>query len=213
MVTTNANELGETSETRQDPRVKRTRELIQRAFMELVQERGFEALRVQDIAERATINRATFYAHFVDKYSLLDTMMKEQFAADMARRLEPGAPLTVANLRALASGIFALVDDLDGHCMPTNASAQNHHSIEAAVQRELAGYLTSWLRRAMPASITSASAPAIETAASVMSWAIFGAAQDWSRGERTTPLEVAVKRLVSALVDGVAQTTRIAIPG
>ena len=53
-----------------DPRVKRTRKLLQDALLELLAEKSFDAITVQDIAERSTINRATFYAHFVDKYDL-----------------------------------------------------------------------------------------------------------------------------------------------
>ncbi len=49
-----------TAEKRVDPRVKRTRELIVRAFNELVAEKGHAGFTVQEIAERATINRAMF---------------------------------------------------------------------------------------------------------------------------------------------------------
>src|SRR5205807_1741174 len=48
-----------------DPRVKRTRKLLQQAFIELFQEKGFASISIQDITERATVNRATFYAHRV----------------------------------------------------------------------------------------------------------------------------------------------------
>ena len=60
------------AEKRVDPRVRRTRELIVRAFDELVAEKGHTGLTVQEIAGRATINRATFYAHFADQYELFD---------------------------------------------------------------------------------------------------------------------------------------------
>ena len=50
-----------------DPRVKRTRGLILQAFGEILAEKGFHSLSVQDITEKAGINRATFYAHFEDK--------------------------------------------------------------------------------------------------------------------------------------------------
>jgi AcrR family transcriptional regulator len=178
--------------------------------MELIQEHGFEALRVQDIAERATITHATFYADLEDKYSLLDTLIKEQFANEMTRRLPLETALTGTNLRALASAIFLLLDELDRHCRPTGPSAQTRPNIEAAMQRELAVYLTAWLRRAAPESVTHA--PEITTAASVMSWAIFGAGLEWSRGGRTDALDVAVGRLVATLVDGVSQTAHIVIP-
>lgn len=54
-----------------DPRVRRTRQLIQDAFTSLIQEKGYEAITVQDITERATLNRATFYLHYRDKQDLM----------------------------------------------------------------------------------------------------------------------------------------------
>ena len=58
-------------------RVKRTRQLIQDAFVALVGEKGFENVTVQHIAERAPVNRATFYSHYHDKYDLLDKSIEE----------------------------------------------------------------------------------------------------------------------------------------
>lgn len=55
-----------------DPRTVRTRKLIVEAFNQLIISKSFEQITVKDITEQATINRATFYAHFVDKYALLD---------------------------------------------------------------------------------------------------------------------------------------------
>jgi AcrR family transcriptional regulator len=53
-------------------RVKRTRSLLEQAFMGVVAEKGFQAASVQDITEKAGVNRATFYKHFNDKYALLN---------------------------------------------------------------------------------------------------------------------------------------------
>ena len=54
-----------------DPRVKRTRQLLLQALDELAAEKDIRSISVQDIAARATLNRATFYAHFRDKEALL----------------------------------------------------------------------------------------------------------------------------------------------
>lgn len=53
-----------------DRRVQRTRELLQTAIVELVAEKGYYAVRIQDITERANIGRTTFYAHFTSKEEL-----------------------------------------------------------------------------------------------------------------------------------------------
>jgi AcrR family transcriptional regulator len=56
---------------REDRRVQRTQHLLREALFSLIQEKGFEALSVQDIIDRANIGRATFYAHFDNKEDLL----------------------------------------------------------------------------------------------------------------------------------------------
>jgi AcrR family transcriptional regulator len=54
-----------------DRRIQRTRQLLHGSLMALIQEKGFEALSVQDIIDRANVGRATFYAHFDSKEDLL----------------------------------------------------------------------------------------------------------------------------------------------
>ncbi len=60
-----------------DPRVRRTRKLLQQAFIEATVEKGFAALTVRDITERAMVNRSTFYRHYLDKYDLLEQHLNE----------------------------------------------------------------------------------------------------------------------------------------
>lgn len=62
-----------------DPRVLRTRQIIIEAFRALLQTKGFDALTIKDIAQKATINRATFYAHYEDKFALLDEIASQGF--------------------------------------------------------------------------------------------------------------------------------------
>ena len=54
-----------------DRRVQRTRALLRAALLSLIEEKGFEALTVQEIIDRANVGRATFYAHFDSKEDLL----------------------------------------------------------------------------------------------------------------------------------------------
>ncbi len=54
-----------------DRRIQRTRQLLQSALLSLILEKGYEAVTVQDIIDRANVGRATFYAHFQDKEDLL----------------------------------------------------------------------------------------------------------------------------------------------
>lgn len=54
----------------EDRRIGRTRKLLQEALIGLIVEKGYEAITVQDIIDRANVGRTTFYAHFQDKESL-----------------------------------------------------------------------------------------------------------------------------------------------
>jgi AcrR family transcriptional regulator len=63
----------------EDPRVLRTRKLIREAFSILLQKKDFDAITIKDIAQKASINRATFYAHYEDKYTLLEEITEQAF--------------------------------------------------------------------------------------------------------------------------------------
>ena len=60
---------------RVDLRIGRTQKLLQDAFLALMQEEPFEDITVTEIAERAMINRKTFYAHYGTKQELYDAMV------------------------------------------------------------------------------------------------------------------------------------------
>src|ERR1700693_4718688 len=62
-----------------DPRIRRTRQLLQGALRTLMETKNFDEIAVQDITEAATVNRATFYDHYTDKYALLDAMVAGGF--------------------------------------------------------------------------------------------------------------------------------------
>ena len=62
---------------KQDRRSLRTRCLVTSALMELLLEKRFDAITVQDMLDRAGIGRATFYAHFFDKDDVLESIVEE----------------------------------------------------------------------------------------------------------------------------------------
>ncbi len=75
-------------EKRTDLRVRRTHKFLQDALVELIDERSFDLITVGDIAERAMINRATFYRHYQDKYDLLARIFEET-ADDLVAQMKP----------------------------------------------------------------------------------------------------------------------------
>jgi len=71
-----------------DRRVQRTRTLLQDALIGLMMEKGYEAATVQDIIDRANVGRATFYAHFADKETLLSSRLEDLRNLLLARQRE-----------------------------------------------------------------------------------------------------------------------------
>jgi AcrR family transcriptional regulator len=62
-------------------RVRRTQKLLREALVELIEERGFEALTVGELTERAMVSRAAFYRNFQDKYDLVEQIFAEAMSA------------------------------------------------------------------------------------------------------------------------------------
>lgn len=58
-----------------DRRVQKTRKLLQDALIELVAEKGYESVTIQEILDTANVGRSTFYAHFQDKDQLLHSIL------------------------------------------------------------------------------------------------------------------------------------------
>jgi AcrR family transcriptional regulator len=177
-----------------DPRVKRTRLLLEQAFMSLIEEKGFQAVTVQDITEKAGVNRATFYAHFVDKYDLLDKSIRKGFMEEIDKRMLNACHLTQDNLRNLIIAVCEFTHTVNAHCKP--AQAQFESLVETQVEGVLHELLLKWLEK------TTLPVPA-ETAATAASWAIYGLALQWSHAKQPGPVEdfaVQVMPLVSQLV-------------
>ncbi len=60
-----------------DRRVQKTRKLLQDALIELVAEKGYESVTIQEILDKANVGRSTFYAHFQDKDQLLHSILDQ----------------------------------------------------------------------------------------------------------------------------------------
>jgi AcrR family transcriptional regulator len=60
-----------------DRRILRTKQSITKSFLELFSEKDFEQITINEIAERANVNRGTVYLHYSDKYDLLDRCIEE----------------------------------------------------------------------------------------------------------------------------------------
>jgi len=157
-----------------DPRFKRTHQLLLQAFIDVLDQKGFQAVSIQDITGRAGVNRATFYAHFQDKYALLDYSVRQWFRQQIEDHMLNACQFSMQNLRQLIIAVCEFVDYSNSHCKP--AESQFESLVEAQVKQELFDLLMKWLEQ-----VKIDVAP--ETAATAASWAIYGLALQWSHAK------------------------------
>jgi len=172
-----------------DPRARRTKQLLADAFRDLMGVQEFGSITVQDIARKATVNRATFYAHFDDKFALLDWIVRDQFRSRVLMGLDHFEPSPGA-VRRLISVTGMFLAEFGGQCPRKNR--EFHPLVEAIIQDEIYGHILQGLPTKRQ-----------ETNATILSWSIFGAAREWSRGTHTKPVEKTADRAVELLTKGV----------
>ena len=163
-----------------DPRVKRTRNLILQAFGSLLAEKGFESISVQDVTDKAEINRATFYKHFVDKYALLDYSINQMFMQEIEKRTLNACHYTPDNLRHLILAVCEFLARLHSDC------AQPHQQFESLVEtqikKQLFDLLSYWLKQSKVKIST-------DIPATVAAWAIYGLASHYSHSKKRPALD------------------------
>jgi AcrR family transcriptional regulator len=158
-------------EEKLDPRVKRTRSLILQAFEQLLAEKGFESISIQDVTDKAEINRATFYKHFVDKYALLDYTIKELFKKEIEKRTLDACHYTPENLRNLILAVCESLSRLHSNCAPPHQQFES--LVEGTIKKQIFELLSYWLEQ--PKSRIPTEIPA-----TVATWAIYGLASFYS---------------------------------
>ena len=167
-------------EEKLDPRVRRTRGLILQAFSELLTAKSFDAISVQDVAEKAQINRATFYKHYVDKYALLDEWVQQQFRLEIEARVLNACHYTPENLRILILTVCEFIAKVHTDC--AQSQRQFEPLIEHRVKNQIYELLIVWLGK-MNTPIST------EIPATLASWAIYGLASYWSHAKRRPALD------------------------
>jgi len=163
-----------------DPRVRRTRHMLDQAFIELLAEKGFDGIAVQDVTDRAGVNRATFYAHFQDKFALLDYSIRSSFREEIRKRLLDSCHFSLENLHHLIVAVCEFTSNLSSNCVP--AQRQFEPLVEKQIKDQLYGLILMWLSK-------TESSVSPETSATAASWAIYGLAMQWNREKKPQSAE------------------------
>ena len=164
-----------------DPRIRRTRQMLFQAFRELLAEKTFDQISVQDISERSTLNRATFYDHFTDKFALLEAMMGERFSTLIVARMAGSERTCETSLRQLILAACDFLGEVSSGCQ------KHQRQFEPIVESRVKAVLREFLLE----GIRSHQAKNPELKATMVSWAIAGAALQWSREKKVSADQLA----------------------
>jgi AcrR family transcriptional regulator len=186
-----------------DPRIRRTRRLLHQALAKLLETNEFEQISVQHIADAATLNRATFYDHYQDKFALLQCMVGERFQellTERGVRFDRGCS---SALKAIVLGVCEYLVEMPG--MGGEKPRRIEPRVESAVIEVVRAMILDGVKRhATQGNLTP------EMIAATASWAIYGAAREWVRTPNRGPSEEiaeAVVMLVSPILAFVTETS------
>jgi AcrR family transcriptional regulator len=196
----------------EDLRVRRTRKLLTQALIELTIEKGFAALTVQDIADRAMVNRATFYRHYLDKHDLLDTYMQEVYELTADQEPLPAAP-PYAESGGPPAGMVRMLEHVRQHAdfYRVMLGAQGDPAFVAGVRR----YSEQRLRSLLPDGATplKPASPPLDLCLSYIAHAGIGALVWWLQADQLQPPEQIAAWLNQLNKETLAAVLQNAMPG
>jgi AcrR family transcriptional regulator len=180
-----------------DPRILRSRRMLMDSLVRLLKKKEFEDVSVQEIADEATLNRATFYLHYPDKNALLQAMTEARFRDLLERRAITFTDCNGA-LRAIALGVCDYLAESTG--CPTQLA---RIPLEGSIIPVVEGMFQDGLAH-------HGIAPGVDAAllATTAAWAVFGAARRWFQTADRIPAEekaARIEAMVSPILFGASQ--------
>lgn len=129
-------------QTKKDLRIIRTRRQIDAAFVEIIHHRAYGNIRVSDIAKKAGVGRATFYAHYISKDDLLRSQFRRIVAPMISIRTNDPCPDATALFAHMKSSPRIYKALMSGH-ETGNAPRVLRECFEDAMWRPLANHAVS----------------------------------------------------------------------
>ncbi|MDH2331496.1 TetR/AcrR family transcriptional regulator [Paenibacillus polymyxa] len=183
------------TENRLDPRFVRTRRLIMDAFLLLSTKKDFKNISIKDITSEATINRATFYYHFMDKYDLLEKTLEEHLMTNVMREISIHDQLNETTLASVFMSVTQFQSSLASQCRKSFESFTS--VIEAIIKKELEQVFFEMMVN-QNAGVREES---VRIASVMLSWSIYGAAVNWQYND-TRPAEEYIQLVIPYLSQG-----------
>ncbi|MBW4083017.1 TetR/AcrR family transcriptional regulator [Paenibacillus sp. S150] len=178
-----------------DPRVIRTRQLILDAFVRQLNIMDFNSITVGDITKAATINRTTFYAHFPDKYALFEAFLLDAFTKMVLQKIDMEAPLAEKTLQEL---IVALCN----YHKTSQYCFKKYDSVALLLEENMKLHLEKLILQLISAAASAADSKSLATAATLLSWSLYGVTYRWNLEGRTEPPSELAERIMPLITSG-----------
>jgi AcrR family transcriptional regulator len=190
-----------------DPRRRRTRRMLLDGLEHLLETKDIDQIAVADIAAVSTVNRATFYDHYSDKFDLLEGLVEAKFQQLLADRqviFDGACSSALIAITLAACDYLASIANLE--CPERQQMGKHYESAIGAVVRRM---ILSGLKEHPPQSDLSP-----ELIAATISGAICGGAREWARTPNRSPAEAVANSIFTLIGPILRETqTRPAIAG
>jgi AcrR family transcriptional regulator len=189
-----------------DPRIRRTRKLLQGGLESMMQSKSFDEISVQDITEAATVNRATFYDHYTDKYALLEATVAGRFHELLEARqvrYDGGCPSAIGAMIQATCDFFTELHGGGTCARQTAFEPLKDAAVVAAIQRLL---LVGMRRTETPLPLSA------EMRSAAAAAAICGAVKQWYSTPDRPPSEVIVPKLLELILPMVLGISPVEAP-
>jgi AcrR family transcriptional regulator len=171
--------------------------MLMDALAALIQKKDFDAISIQEITDKADLTRATFYLHYPDKVVLLLAMSSVRFE-EMLKKRGIDSMKRAGSTKSIALGVCEhLARILDCQSTTTIPLERAFIPVLEAIYMEVAA--THKLKRGTDAA----------TFATMIAWAMYGAAYQWAQRPNRNPAEQ-MAAAIEMLVDPVIRTATTA---
>ncbi len=137
--------------TKNDRRVQRTRDLLQKALIDLIGERDYDAITIQDVVDRANVGRTTFYVHYASKDELfmgcheaitnefhvgpLHPLSREEW---LSSEVSPNTKMAYHHLEEARARLYSIFQGKDGLLILRQLRDRSAQNIEANLRAAFA---------------------------------------------------------------------------
>lgn len=182
-----------------DPRVLRTKQLLRDSFTSLILEKDFNSINVSDVTKKAIVNSATFYAHFTDKFDLLDSTITNTFIEKIYERVKDQQVFNQEAFKSIFLDVCLYHQELSSLC------EKSYHSLGPIIEKKVKDELHHLIYNLLMKSNISRDEHLLKTMATMLSWSIFGTAYTWNMEGRVIPADELVTKMLPIFTHGMEE--------